>query len=113
MGGRSNERHEYSCCPDAASGPRALGRPGAVSRTRKKLGITASSVTAPCMTKGTHSPKAAAVSPPTAGPASMPMRCTPNMLVICRARDRSEPVSAMTVRRLTVHICCPQPPMKR
>ena len=47
------------------------------------------------------------------GPERFPICCTPNMLVTCLPRSLDAPVSAMTVMRLSIHICSPQPAMNR
>ena len=69
--------------------------------------------TTACSTKGTQRPHRDAVTPPMSGPVRLPICCTPNMLVICLPRLRCAPVSAITVMRLSIHICSPQPPKNR
>ena len=109
IGCTSSSRQEDAGCASPPDGRRG----GAVSRWSRKLGTIAASTITPCRRKGAHSPTVTAARPPSTGPASAPNCCTPNMLVIWRPRWARGAVSAMTVMRLSIHICSPMPPMNR
>ena len=80
IGGFSRNRHENSSAAALVVEEPCLV--GEVSLTTRKLGMTARSTTTPARTNGTLSPQYVAARPPTSGPANIPTRWIPSIVVI-------------------------------